>query len=159
MIAEILGDKSVVVSLGRKSESIGAAIRKEVGILAIKLVAHVKAGKLTGQVLKVQSGRLRRSITYKTYVSDSMIYALVGTNVIYAAIHEFGGKTKPHDIYPKKGKVLSWIAGNGEARFATVVHHPGSLMPPRSFLRSALVDMHDEIVDGLQNAVNRGASK
>ncbi len=45
----------------------------------------------THQHLYVQSGTLRRSITQRVEVSQGSISARVGTNLEYAAIHEFGG--------------------------------------------------------------------
>lgn len=55
--------------------------------------------------------------------------AVVGTNVVYAGIHNFGGQTKPHVIRPKHKKALKF---NG--RFAKKVNHPGSKIPKREFL-------------------------
>ena len=78
-------------------------------------------------------------------------------DVKYAGIHEFGGKTPAHDIYPDKAKALAFMIG-GKQVFAKVVHHPGSQMPERSFLRSSLSDMRQEILDGLEFAV-KGALK
>ena len=55
--------------------------------------------------------------------------AVVGTNVVYAGIHNFGGKTKPHVIRPKHKKALKF---NG--RIVKKVNHPGSKIPQREFL-------------------------
>lgn len=54
----------------------------------------------------------------------------VGTNMIYAAIHQFGGRTRPHEIRPHKP---SGALKFGKV-FAKRVNHPGSLMPARPFL-------------------------
>ena len=85
-------------------------------------------------------------------------------DVKYAAIHEYGGQTAPHIIEPKKANVLAF-AGAGGMVFAKRVNHPGSKMPQRSFMRSALKDMSTEIslgmkkavVDAATAAVNKGA--
>lgn len=77
-----------------------------------------------GQILQ-DSGRLKNSIV-AAHTNDS---AKVGTNLVYAAIHQFGGKTKPHVIRAKTAKALSF---NG--RFAKQVNHPGSNIPARPFL-------------------------
>lgn len=59
--------------------------------LAIRLTNIIKRDKLTGQVLKVQTGRLRNSIHYSVINSPSLISGLVATtNVKYAKIHEYG---------------------------------------------------------------------
>lgn len=77
------------------------------------------------QILQV-SGRLASSITM-AYDAQS---ATVGTNVVYAAIHQFGGKTRPHVIRAKRAKALA-LPGIGPRR---QVNHPGSTIPARPFL-------------------------
>lgn len=80
--------------------------------------------KRDGMILQ-KSGRLASSIVA---VSDNDS-ATVGTNVEYAAIHQFGGKTKPHVILPRNKKALAF---NG--RVVKKVNHPGSDIPARPFL-------------------------
>ena len=57
-------------------------------------------------------------------------YARVGTNVIYAAAHQFGARTRPHVLRASRGKALL-IPGMG---FRRKVNHPGSNIPARPFL-------------------------
>jgi hypothetical protein len=45
----------------------------------------------------------------------------------------------------------------GKDVFATIVHHPGSTMPERSFMRSSLAEMKDDIVSGIKEAAGEGA--
>ncbi|HDR1900400.1 phage virion morphogenesis protein [Pasteurella multocida] len=61
--------------------------------------------------------------------------ATVGTNLVYAPIHQFGGKTKPHVIKPVFKKALAF---NGIVRKS--VYHPGSDIPARPFLRLTVQD-------------------
>jgi phage virion morphogenesis protein len=56
-----------------------------------------KSGKETGRTL-TDSGQLRRSLTVRATRSD----VTVGSNLTYAAIHQFGG-----EIRPVKGRFLS----------------------------------------------------
>lgn len=77
-----------------------------------------------GQTLSL-TGRLRRSFT----VAAGNGWAAVGTNVLYAAIHQFGGKTRPHTIEPRNKKALRTPYG-----IFRRVHHPGSRIPARPFL-------------------------
>ena len=79
-----------------------------------------------GQTL-TDTGRLRASIA--RIVGEDMLQ--VGTNVVYAGIHQFGGKTKPHVIRPKRKKALAWPGGRHPVR---KVSHPGSKIPARPFL-------------------------
>lgn len=81
------------------------------------------------------SGRLAASIVERSD-NDS---ATVGTNVEYAAIHQFGGKTCPHVIEPRNKKALAF---NG--RVVKRVNHPGSTIPARPFL--ALTDDDEESI-------------
>lgn len=71
------------------------------------------------------TGRLRNSITQTSTGSE----AVVGTNVVYAAIHHFGGKTAAHVIRPKRAKALRF-----GGRFAKQATHPGSKIPARPFM-------------------------
>jgi hypothetical protein len=41
--------------------------------------------------------------------------------------------------------VLAFVSGDGQ-RFARRIEHPGSVIPERSYLRSSLEDMKDEIL-------------
>ena len=56
-----------------------------------------------------------------------------------------------HEILPDKAQALAFVAG-GAQRFARKVEHPGSLIPERSYLRSSLEEMRDEIVAALAEA-------
>ncbi|MGC8736762.1 MAG: phage virion morphogenesis protein [Dissulfurimicrobium sp.] len=62
-----------------------------------------RALRQNGQTL-MDTGRLKNSITSRSDATS----AEVGTNVEYAAIHQFGGRTKPTIIRPKNKKALSW---------------------------------------------------
>ena len=78
-----------------------------------------------GSGILQDSGRLRNSMTTQTDNKS----ATVGTNVAYAAIHHFGGQTRPHLIRPKNGKALKF-----GGRFAKQANHPGSKIPARPFM-------------------------
>lgn len=73
------------------------------------------------------TGRLRRSIT----VESDRTSAQVGTNVKYARIHQFGGRTSPHTIRPVNGRALFWPGAKHPVK---AVHHPGSAITARPFL-------------------------
>lgn len=99
--------------------------------------------------LKVRSGSLLNSIsaTKKVYTDDKgYIVGEIGSEgVPYAAIHEFGGKTKAHDIEPRNKKALKFQMG-GKDVFAKIVRHPGSNIPARPYLRPALAATQDKIL-------------
>jgi phage gpG-like protein len=152
----IEGDKRVIAQLKGLPPAVHAALERKVSLLSLKLLEKVQ-GKLKGPVLTYRSGRLFKSIFMEVTSTDTMIQGRVASSgdVKYAAIHEFGGTTKAHIIEPKKAAVLAYMMG-GKMRFAKRVNHPGSVMPERSFLRSSLGDMADEIKDGMIDAVNEG---
>jgi phage gpG-like protein len=131
-----------------------AALQAALGAKATELAAAladlVKDNKLSGAVLNAGSGTLRDSIGASVTADAEGVLASVGSegDVKYAAIQEYGGKTSAHEILPVKGDVLAFVAGNGQ-HFARRVEHPGSLIPERSYLRSSLEDMKDEILAAL----------
>lgn len=71
------------------------------------------------------SGQLASSVV----MSSSATQAIVGSNKVYAAIHQFGGKTRPHVIRARRAKALAF---GGILRKS--VNHPGSKIPARPFL-------------------------
>ncbi len=88
-----------------------------------------KGGKVqprsAGMILG-DTGMLKSSVQ----PSNSRTEAVVGSNLVYAAIHHFGGKTKAHVIRPKNKRALSF--GGIVVR---QVNHPGSNIPARPFLK------------------------
>lgn len=136
------------------------AVAKKIRTLTINLQHHIVADKLQGQVLHHRSGALSRSIQQNVETNDTTTTGRVYSSgdVKYAAIHEFGGQTPPHDILPTKAQALAFMIG-GEQVFAKIVHHPGSKIPERSFMRSGLYDMADEIVQGIKEAAIAGAKE
>ncbi len=68
-------------------------IRRSLNQGAFHLLAWSKKNRLSGRPgLKVQTGRLRSSITVNTAEKSGKTWrARIGTNVVYGRIHEFGG--------------------------------------------------------------------
>jgi len=153
--AWIVGDDAVIARLDAIPGSVAAAVRRAVEGQAIALTRYVKGSKLSGQVLRNRSGHLRASISYALMIADQGLTAQVGTNVAYAAIHEYGGQTRAHVIEAKKAKALAFQMG-GETIIRKLVHHPGSKMPERSFLRSSLRESRDRIIAAIERAVAQG---
>lgn len=151
------GDAEVIARLSTMPSSLRAVLRRRIWALTLKLQARVQA-KLSGQVLNVVTGALRRSIQSAVDETDRTVRGRVFStgDVKYAAIHEFGGRTRAHIITPKKAEALSFMMG-GQRVFAKSVNHPGSVMPERSFLRSSLRDMRDEIVREMTQGVVEAA--
>ena len=90
-------------------------LRRAVLRIGISVQAVVKDEKLSGQVLHVRTGTLRRSINFQPSEDTSGIYGSVGTNVEYAAIHEYGGQRMPMRSYlrstlrEKEGEIVTTL--------------------------------------------------
>jgi phage gpG-like protein len=127
------------------------ALAAKADVLAGDLQAKIQQ-KLSGTVLNAKSGALARSIVATLDVSaDRVSVRVASVGVKYAAIHEHGGTIPPHEIVPDKAKALAFLVG-GKQAFAARVQIPAVTMPERSYMRSALVEMADEIRDGLAEA-------
>lgn len=139
-------EEKLAVSLNLTRAKLLADLKREVKRVATDVSARTKDQKLSGQVLKVQSGRLRRSINYRTDETETGIEALVGTNVSYGRAHEFGFSgsvtVKAHlrTVRQAFGRKLR-SAKKVEVR----THSRNVNLPERSFLRSSLREMRSEI--------------
>jgi phage gpG-like protein len=159
----IIGDRELVKKLGVMPARAKAAIDATVQALGFELEAYVKARKLTGQVLKVRTGRLRASISQSSaqrggdsrsrFVStENSATAIVGTNVIYGAAWEFGSRA--HDIVPLRAKALRFEIG-GQVLFRRRVTKPAQA--PRPFLRPSLQEMKPHIIERIEATLRRVA--
>jgi len=98
-----------------------------------------RARREGGQTL-TKTARLRRSITVKVEGNTVRI----GTNVVYAAIHQLGGRTPARTIRPVRAAALFWP---GAAHPVKQVRHPGSKIPARPFL--ALTEMDERRLEAI----------
>lgn len=111
--------------------------------LSIEGQAIVKQ-KLSGPVLHNRTGTLRRSINRLVTSDESGVTATIGTNVKYAAVHEYGfdgivtvsAYVRKAAVASKKGKV---------GGVAVAAHERHMKMPERSFLRSTVKEMEPKI--------------
>lgn len=72
------------------------------------------------------SGHLRDDIRYRPIGNNAVA---IGTNRVYAAIHQLGGRTAASVILPRRKKALKTPYG-----LFKKVNHPGSVIPARPFL-------------------------
>ena len=136
-------------ALAAMPERIRAALAAKAGTLAAELWARIQQ-KLSGDVLIMKSGALAGSIGVTIEESSAGVAVRLATSpdVKYAAIHEFGGTIPPHQIVPDKARTLAFLVG-GKQAFAARVMLPAVTMPERSYMRSSLAEMADEIRDEL----------
>lgn len=143
--------EALLARLAGAADRMERDLRTAVQRLAIKAQARVKGDKLTGQVLHVRTGTLRRSINQRVEQTEQGTYATVGTNVRYAAIHEFGF-TGAQNVREHVRKLKTGGVAHVRGHVRKVV------MPRRSFLMSTLQDMEAEIQSTLRAAVLKGLS-
>jgi phage gpG-like protein len=100
LLKVVVDATGAIDALGRVPPTVVSAIRAKVRALVVNLQHHIVADKLQGQVLHHRSGALGRSIQTTTTDFDGGAEgkAYSSGDVKYAAIHEFGGQTKPHVI-------------------------------------------------------------
>lgn len=148
----LIGDRELVARLEAMPGRIGQSMATAVTRLCIQLQAKVQY-KLSDDVLKVRTGTLRRSITEKVDEQPDSISGIVGTNVAYAAYHEYGFKgtesVKAHLRTIKKawGKELK-----APGQIEVSAHSRKVDYPAHSFLRSALAEMESRIKETLSKA-------
>ncbi|WPZ33223.1 phage virion morphogenesis protein [Thalassobaculum sp. OXR-137] len=100
-----------------------------------------RASQEGGQTL-VDSARLRNSMTYEASAGEVM----VGTNVIYAAIHQFGGVIRAKTEKGLSFTVPGFAAEGGQEGFVNV---QSVTMPPRPFVgfgpedEASVIDMFE----------------
>lgn len=150
--AKIIGDTALYEKLLRESTEVRQATEKGLARALMRLLAYIKGSKLSGQVLKAQTGRGRRSINQRIAETGAGFDGYVGTNVDYMAAHEQGGtqtvKTHLRMVKQAWGKTLKTPV------WATVSAHQRTV-PERSFLRTALRDLETEIVHDLSASINQ----
>lgn len=151
---EILGGDELKRRMEKAAPTFRVNLSNAIGRLVLQLQRNVKADKLSGQVLKVKTGRLRRSINSSLQgVNTERVQGTVGTNVSYARAHEYGFtgavsvKAHMRTIKQAFGKSITPVSVQvgGHSRNVT--------LPERSFLRTALQDMEPRIQSELRNAV------
>lgn len=150
--------EALLARLAGTGAALQSGMRRAVERLSIIVQGGVKEGKLTGQVLHVRTGTLRRSINRRITEDSSGVFATVGTNVRYAAAHEYGfdGEVtvKAHTRRAQQQMALKGKKRPGKSegtinvrQFTRHMH-----LPEKSFLRSELRDRTPQIQQDLRSA-------
>ena len=151
---EFIGGDVLVALLRAYGDKVQTAIVKSVARSALKLQSEVMENRLSGQVLNVRTGNLRRSIHQRVTNTGGAVIGEVNTNVRYGAAHEYGFagtvnvKASLRQVRQAFGRPLK------SPRYIQVKAHSRNVrLPERSFLRTALRDMKPEIEADLRNSV------
>ncbi len=171
------GMPETLTALKMYGANVMAALLTKTQALTLDLQRHVVEDKLSGQVLNVRSGDLRRSIQQDVTQTGDLIVGRVFSSgdVKYAAIHEFGGDIHmPPRAWDVKlrttaaGELMRQKENSNLAVFARTqgsrahadsrttsrhAEHQGYTihMPERSYMRSSLADMAEGIMADLKS--------
>ncbi len=156
----ITGGKQLLSRVKGLPEAINEALRLKVKMLALKLEALVKTGKLNGQVLNRITGALARSIHHEVMDKGAVVIGRIFSSgdVKYAGIHEYGGTINhpggtAYILSPKKAQLMMFVSNkNATGDMPRTKPHPIK-MPERSFMRSSLTQMSEEISLGMKKSV------
>jgi len=147
--ATLVGRDRLIAKIDRLRPALRRELENEVQRLAFELSAKVKGGPLSGGVLNVKTGRLRRSITTRLESNPLSIIGVVGTNVDYGAFHEYGFKGSVNV------RAHSRRTNGGVARVRA--HSRRMDYAGKPFLKPSLEAMRERITDRLSAALNRAA--
>jgi phage gpG-like protein len=166
-----------------RERNIGVAIKTALDATNEETVGYIQERYMTGprpEKLGVITNRLRRSVRRSAaQIVGESVLSSIGSNVEYAAIHEFGGTIR-RVTKPGKVRLRTDAGGNlqrnyrGGAIFATAKHkrarevsYSGGksyeiVMPERSFIRRGIEDRApvytQRISSAIQLAWNGGAA-
>lgn len=128
--------------------------------LTLMLQRDVKAQKLSGQVLNVRTGTLRRSIDYAVAKTPTAVVGKVSTNLRYGRAHEYGF-SGTETVRAHLRTIKQAFGRSINPRTVQVASFTRTVsLPERSFLRSALQDLDrsGRVLVELQAAVRRAAA-
>jgi phage gpG-like protein len=154
--ARLVGADALAARFEAMPARLASVLAQEASRLGDELRAAVERN-LSGGVLQQRSGRLASSIVVAVEQNGAAVSATLGSDVPYAAIHEYGGVIPAHQILPKSARALAF-PWQGRERFFRRVEMPPVQMPERSFLRSALAEMEPEIRAAMAGAASRAVS-
>jgi phage gpG-like protein len=146
---EIIGIPQVVAALRTRSTAIVAALTAAVSRATIDLTRFVKEQKLSGQVLGVRTGRLRRSVNQSVTDEHGVITGIVGTNVSYGVAWELGFKGRVPVRAFERTVMGQRIPVRAHTRQVTMVARP--------FLAPSLAERYAAYQLNFQRAVQDGS--
>lgn len=141
--AQISGDDRVVAMFGAFTPALEKEIRASMTKLVGMLQQTIKFSKLSGQVLNVRSGRLRKSISTSVEQTRGRTTGNTFTDVWYGRVHEYGFtgviavEAHLRQIKQAWGRSIS-----PKSVFINAYERRVNL-PERSFMRTALRDLHN----------------
>ena len=155
---EIKGDEAAIARFETLPPKLRASLKKKISYLTLYLENYIKTEKLSGQVLNVVTGRLRRSIFSRVVDTDTTVEGSVSSSgdVKYARIHEFG--FDGDETVRAHTREIKTAFGHAIApkRVEVKEHTRHMVMPERSFMRSSFRDLKTMLQQGIQDAMTEG---
>lgn len=160
MIAAKLSGAAAAVDRLRavRAEAV-AGVARMVTRLGLDLQSNVQQNKLSGQLLRVRSGKLRGSIAARTEESGTAVTASVYSDLDYAAAQEYGFfgtvgvRASLRQVKEAFGRPIV------PKTIAVGAYQRRMDLPQRSFLRSALDDMSPEIDERIADVLSEAMSR
>lgn len=150
----VIGGEAVAARFERAAAEAMPMLAQRMQRVTVKLQAKVVRDKLSGGVLNVRTNNLRSSIHQGVTVSGDKVTGIVGTNVEYAAFHEYGfSGTQNVKEHLRKIKVAFGKPLKKPKLVSVRAHERKVEYPEKSFLRSAMEDLRSEIMVELTAAV------
>lgn len=118
-----------------------------------ELREYVVTQKLSGQVLNQRTGNLINATQPSVAQAPGTISGKVSVDTtasIYGRAHEYGAHIP--DRYPIRAHALHWLNAQGGDVFA--MHARAFDLPERSFMRSSLTEMREQIIRELGTALS-----
>lgn len=109
-------------------------------------IRNTAMDKLSGKVLQVRSGRLWRSLAKKLRVTGRSISGRVGTNLVYAPVHEFGAVIKPKHA---EFLIFTYQGRQYRARQVRIPKRPYMAPTMREARRPVLDHIQEELMEVL----------
>jgi hypothetical protein len=151
----VTGDEALPARFAQAPAALEAALGPALADIAAVLQERI-AVKLDGEVVQKRSGRLAASIVVSS--DDSSANAAIDTaEAPYGLALEFGASIPAQLITAKSARALSFVVG-GQRIFAKHVSRPAFVLPPHSFLRSALAAIEPLAVARIRQAVSQALS-
>jgi phage gpG-like protein len=110
---------------------------------------YAALGEPIPDTLTSRTGMLRSSIRTAPITGG----AAVGPTAVYGRIHELGGTTGARTITARNARFLRFKGADGNWLFRRSVHHPGSKIPARPYLRPAIENHLSEVGKAVYDSI------
>lgn len=151
----ISGGDALVEKLAGLPDALRQRLAAAFALVADALYAQALAN-VSGAVVQSRSGHLAAAIAQQSDESSASV-GVDSDTAPYGAALEFGASIPAQLIQAKNARALSFVVGafvvGGSQVFAKHVMHPAFVLPPHSFLRSALDDLAPDLVAMLNDTV------